>query len=117
MKPIKYSFSDARKIDQDTKVIYKYPTPTTMFDVGRMVVKGRHPQGATTFIIENDCSFVMYITKGTGRVFAGEQVFEVVAEDVVVVPARHKFAVEGDMEYITFDSPAFYPEQSQEITE
>jgi mannose-6-phosphate isomerase-like protein (cupin superfamily) len=116
MQPIKYSFSETRKIDQETKVIYKYPTPTRQFDIGRMVVKGRHPKDPKTFIIEGDCSFVMHITKGTGRVFAGDEIFDVVEEDVVVVPARHKFAVEGDMEYITFDSPAFYPEQSKEIT-
>jgi mannose-6-phosphate isomerase-like protein (cupin superfamily) len=59
----------------------------------------------------------MYVTKGTGQVFAGEETFEVKPEDVIFVPAKHKFAVEGDLEYITFDSPAFYPEQSKEITE
>jgi len=117
MQPTKYTFSDTKKIDLDTKIIYKYPTPTKLFDIGRMVVKGRHPKDPRTFILESDCSFVMYITKGSGRVFAGEETFDVQPEDVVFVTSKHNFAVEGDMEYITFDAPAFYPEQSSEITE
>lgn len=116
MRPIKYTFAQTDKIDLDTKVIYKYPTPTKLFDIGRMVVKGRHPKDADVFILEHECNFVMYILSGNGRVFAGGEVFKVKPEDVVFVPAKNKFAVEGDLEYITFDAPAFYPEQSEEIT-
>ena len=115
MKPIKYCSTDTNKIDLRTKVIYKYPTPTKSFDIGLMVVNGRHPENPKTFILETDCSFVMYITKGAGQVFVGEDIFKVESKDVVFVPANYKFAVEGDFEYITFDSPAFYPEQSTEV--
>ena len=115
MEPAKYSFDQARKIDQDTKLIYKYPTNTKQFDIGHMIVDGRHPIGVDKFILEHECSFIMYILKGSGRVFAGDQVFEVSPTDVVLVPANNKFAVEGKFEYITFDSPAFYPEQSEEV--
>jgi len=115
MEPKKYSINDVNKIDLGTKVIYKYPTPTKDFDIGHMVVNGRHPIDPATFIVENDCSFVMYVLSGNGKVYAGEQVFEVIAKDVVFVPAKNNFAVEGQLEYITFDSPAFYPEQSTEV--
>jgi mannose-6-phosphate isomerase-like protein (cupin superfamily) len=115
MEAKKYSVNDVKKIDLDTKIIYKYPTPTKDFDLGHMVVKGRHPVDPDTFIVENDCSFVMYILSGYGKVYAGGQEFDVTAKDVVFVPAKNNFAVEGEFEYVTFDSPAFYPEQSSEI--
>jgi mannose-6-phosphate isomerase-like protein (cupin superfamily) len=115
VKPMKYTPHQAKIIDLGTKVIYKYPTPTGKFDVGRMVVDGRHPAAADAFIVEHACSFIMYVTKGSGRVFAGDDVFDVLPEDVVFVPAEHQFAIEGTLEYITFDSPAFYPEQSEEV--
>lgn len=44
MKAIKYSASEVKKIDLDTKQIYKYPSPTKEMDIARMVVKGRHPK-------------------------------------------------------------------------
>jgi mannose-6-phosphate isomerase-like protein (cupin superfamily) len=115
MKPAKYSIEQTNTIDLGTKVIYKYPTPTKRFDVGRMVVNGRHPEDADAFLIEHVCSFVMYVTKGSGRVFAGDDTFDVESDDVVFVPAEHRFAVMGKLEFITFDSPAFYPEQSEEV--
>jgi len=115
MQPAKYTASDTRLIDLGTKVIYKYPTPTKDFDVGRMVVDGRHPAKPGSFIIEEACSFVMYVMHGRGTVYAGDQIFKVGPEDVVFVPKQHKFAVEGQFEYITFDAPAFYPEQTKEV--
>jgi mannose-6-phosphate isomerase-like protein (cupin superfamily) len=117
MKTCKYSSGDTSKIDLGTKIIYKYPTPTKLFDVGLMVVKGRHPEDPKTFILETDCSLVMYITTGAGHVFLGDDTFQMESKDVIFVPANHKFAVEGKFEYVTFDSPAFYPEQSTEITD
>ena len=116
MKPVKYTFDDTDEINLGTKVIYKYPTPTKDFDIGHMVVDGRHPADPDHYIIEHDCSFIMYILKGTGTVTAGDSTFNVKPKDVVVVPKENKFAVEGQLEYITFDNPAFYMEQSEEIT-
>jgi len=115
MKPIKYTRADAKVIDLKTKVIYKYPTPTRLFDIGKMVVHGRSPEGAGSFTFETDCDFVMYVTKGSGKVFAGEDVFDVIVDDVVIVPKGNKFAIEGDLEYITVDVPAFYAEQLTEV--
>src|SRR3990167_5786054 len=52
------------------------------FDIARMVVNGRHPEGENKFILEHECSFVIYVTKGFGKIFAGEDVFEVKVGDV-----------------------------------
>jgi mannose-6-phosphate isomerase-like protein (cupin superfamily) len=117
MKSVKYSSNEAKKIDLGTKVIYKYPTPTKDMDIGLMVVKGRHPKDEKTFILETGCQFVMYVTKGGGIVYSGEEKYEVKVGDVVFVPTNNKFAAEGDMEYVTVDCPAFYTEQSKEIVE
>jgi mannose-6-phosphate isomerase-like protein (cupin superfamily) len=58
---------------------------------------------------------VIYITKGSGIIYAGDEKYEVSVGDVVFVPTENKFAAEGDMEYVTVDTPAFYPEQSEEV--
>jgi mannose-6-phosphate isomerase-like protein (cupin superfamily) len=116
MKPQKFTAKQAKKIDLGTKLIYKYPTPTKEMDIARMVVKGRHPKGKNKYILEHECSFVIYVIKGKGQVFAGDELFRVKVGDVVFVPKENKFAVKGEMEYITVDVPAFYLEQSEEIT-
>ncbi len=115
MKPKKYTFEDTKKINLNTKIIYKYPTPTQLFDIARMVVKGRHPEDKNTFIIEEDCSFIIYVIKGKGTVYAGEKELKVSINDVVLVPKGNKFAIKGNLEYITVNVPAFYLEQSTEV--
>jgi len=115
MKAVKYSASEVKKIDLGTKQIYKYPSPTKDMDIGRMVVKGRYPKDPSTFIIEHEVSFVIFVIKGSGKIYVGDELFEIKVGDVVFVPSENKFAVEGDMEYITVDSPAFFPEQSEEV--
>lgn len=115
VKPEKYTFKDVRKINLGTKTIFKYPTSTKTMDVARMVVKGRHPEGKNKFVIEHDCSFAIYVINGKGKVYAGDQIYMIKPRDVVFVPKENKFAVEGNMEYITFDSPVFYVEQSEQV--
>lgn len=118
MKPIKYSSRESTTIDLRTKIIYKFPTQTKLFDLARMVVNGRHPENPKEFILESDCHFMVYVIKGSGKIYAGDGIFSVSTGDVVDVPRGNKFACEGkDFEYITFDVPAFYPEQSEIITE
>jgi mannose-6-phosphate isomerase-like protein (cupin superfamily) len=80
-----------------------------------MVVKGRHPKESNKFILEHACNFVIYVVKGEGKIYAGDETFEVKVDDVVFVPTDNKFAAEGEMEYITVDVPAFYIEQSEEV--
>lgn len=115
MKPKKYSSSETSKIDLGTKTIYKYPIAGKSLGIARMVIDGRHPKNKGTFIIEHKCQFIIYITKGSGIVYAGDEKFEVEVGDVVFVPTENKFATEGKMEYITVDNPAFFLEQSEEI--
>lgn len=118
MKTRYYPHTVAAKIDLGTKVIYKFPTRTKLFDLAHMVVNGRHPENDKEFIVEYDCHFMIYVIKGSGKIHAGGEKFSVSVGDAVDVPPGNKFAVEGKgLEYITFDVPAFYPEQSQIITE
>lgn len=116
MKAIKISEKDSKKIRLGAaKTIYKYELPTKLFDIAKMEVHGRHPENPTRVILEKDCNFVMYVTKGGGKYFINGEEIRVEEGDVVYVPAGSIFACEGDFEYITVDVPAYYPEQSEEV--
>jgi mannose-6-phosphate isomerase-like protein (cupin superfamily) len=115
MKSQKYSPQETNKIDLRTKVIFKYPTPIKEMDIAKMIINGRNPDSPGTFILEHGCDFVIYVLKGRGKVYAGEEIFSVRTGDVVFIPKENKFAMEGDFEYITVDSPAYYSEQAEEV--
>jgi len=118
MKPQKFTFEDTRKVNLGTKTIYKYPALSKLLELNYMIVNGRHPENKNEFIIEHDCQFIIYVTKGNGKIYAGDKIFNVKVGDTVYVPAKNKFAVEGKgLEYITVDSPAWYPEQAEVVSE
>ncbi|MCK5084621.1 MAG: hypothetical protein KAQ64_03135 [Candidatus Pacebacteria bacterium] len=114
MKPQKFTFKDTKKVDLKTKVIYKYPSLSRLLELNYMVVNGRHPEIENEYIIEHDCQFIVYVTKGSGKIYAGDEVFNVKIGDSVYVPIENKFAVEGTgLEYVTIETPAWYPEQAE----
>ena len=117
MRPQKFTFKDTEKIDLKTKVIYKYPSLSRLLELNHMIVNGRHPENKDEHVIEHDCQFIIYITKEAGKVYAGDEIFNVKTGDVVYVPTENKFAVEGNnFEYITIDTPAWYPEQAETVS-
>ena len=117
MKPAKFSFNQTNLVDLGTKKIYKYPFPTKLLSIAKMNVNGRHPTNKNKYILEHNCSFIIYVTKGKGKINAGEKIFNVIVGDCIFVPAENKFAVEGIIEYVTVDTPALYLEQSEEINQ
>ena len=118
MKPQKFTFEDTKKVDLKTKIIYKYPSLSRLLELNYMVVNGRHPENKNEYIIEHDCQFIVYVTKGSGKIYAGDEVFNVKASDTVYVPVENKFAVEGEgLEYVTVETPAWYPEQAEVVSE
>jgi len=117
MKPKKFTFKDARKVDLGTKVIYKYPTLSRLLELNHMKVNGRHPEKKDEYILEHDCQFIVYVIRGKGKIYAGDEVFSVKVSDAVYVPTENKFAAEGkNFEYITVETPAWYPEQAEIIS-
>lgn len=118
MKPRKFTFEDTKKVDLKTKVIYKYPSLSRLLELNYMVVSGRHPKNENEYIIEHDCQFIIYVTKGNGKIRAGGEIFDVKIGDAVYVPAENKFAAERkDFEYITVETPAWYSEQAEVVSD
>jgi mannose-6-phosphate isomerase-like protein (cupin superfamily) len=105
--------SDARIVDLGTKVILKYTAPDKLLEVNRMTLSGRNPKNLDHFIFETKVHFMVYVVKGKGKIYCDDEVFLVEEEDVVDIPINTRFAAEGtDFEYLTIESPAWFPEQA-----
>lgn len=108
----------AKIVDQGAKVIRKYTAPDKSLEINHMILNGRTPEKEETFLCETNVHFMAFVIKGNGKIYVGDEVFEVSEGDCVDVPAGTKFAAEGrDFEYITAETPAWYPEQSKIIEE
>lgn len=111
-KAILIKQSNAKKVDLGTKVITKYTSQDKKLEANHVKISGRHPEEKDQFIYETDCHFLVYVINGSGTIFCDDDKFEVTQGDVVDVPPKTKYAVEGDLEYLALDTPAWYPEQA-----
>lgn len=103
----------AKIVDLGAKIIRKYTAPDKQLEINYMVLSGRTPEKAGTFLCETKGHFMALVIKGKGKVFLDKEIFDVGDGDCVDVPAGTKFAAEGNFEYITAENPAWYPEQAQ----
>ena len=103
----------AKIVDKGTKRIKKYTAPDKSLEINHMILNGRTPEKEGTFLCETKVHFMVFIIKGEGKIYVGEEIYEIREGDCVDVPAGTKFAAEGyNFEYITVESPAWYPEQA-----
>jgi mannose-6-phosphate isomerase-like protein (cupin superfamily) len=107
----------AKIVDLGTKIIRKHTSEDKHLEINHMTLNGRTPEKVGTFLCETKVHFMVYVTKGSGKIFRGEDSFEVSEGDSVDVPPGVKFAAEGNFEYITAESPAWYVEQAQIVDE
>lgn len=106
--------NQAKIVEQKTKLIRKYTASDKQLEINHMVLNGRTPEKKGTFLCETKVHFMMLVIKGKGKIFLEDKAFEMSEGDCVDVPARTRFAAEGyDFEYITAESPAWYPEQAR----
>ncbi len=105
--------NEAKIVDQEMKVIRKYTAPDKSLEINHMILNGRTPDKEGQFLCETKIHFMAFVVKGNGKMYVGEEVFEVNEGDCVDVPAGTKFAAEGyNFEYITAETPAWYREQA-----
>ena len=103
----------AKIVDLGTKLIIKYTSEDRELEVNHMKISGRHPEVVGQFVYENEVHFMLYVTKGSGKVHCNKDVFEVQVGDVVDVPPKVRFAVEGEgFEYLALQTPAWSPGQA-----
>lgn len=103
----------AKLVDLGNKVIRKYIAPDKSMEINYMTVTGRNPENPHHFLLEKEVQFMMYVIKGTGTVFVGDEKHAVEVGDVIHVPKNTKFAIESEnLEYLAAETPAFYPEQA-----
>lgn len=108
----------AKVVDLGSKIIRKYTAIDKSLEINHMTIQGRHPEAENHFIFETDVAFMVYVLKGEGTIYVGEEELFVGPEDAVYVPKSTKYAVKSEhLEYITAESPAWFPEQAHIVDE
>ena len=110
--------SQAKIVDQGTKIIRKYTASDKQLEINHMILNGRTPEKEGTFLCETKLHSMVLVIKGKGKITCGDEIFDVEEGDCIDVPLNTKFAAQGyDFEYITVENPAWYLEQAKIVDE
>jgi hypothetical protein len=106
---------ESEVIDLGNKVFHKYTSPTHRFEVKKTVLNGRSPENPEKAYVETDCPFAIYILKGSGKICLDSVTTELKPEMVIYVLENTVWYIEGDIEYVVFNAPIWYPDQMKEV--
>ena len=106
--------SEAKIINKGSKTIRKYTAKDKQLEINHMILNGRTPEKEGEFLCETEIHFMVFVIKGKGKIFCGDNVFKVEKGDCIDVSKGTKFAAKGyDFEYITAENPAWFSEQAK----
>lgn len=100
-------------INQGKKIIRKYTAPDKQLEINHMILNGRTSEKEGEFMSETKIHFMTFVIRGNGKMYVGDEIFEVGRGDCIDIPPGTRFAAKGyDFEYITVENPAWYPDQA-----
>jgi mannose-6-phosphate isomerase-like protein (cupin superfamily) len=116
-KVTKATKADAAVIEPDATLrILEYPRLSKSLGFAHFEIDGRRPEGVGQAYIERDCTFVLYVLRGSGVMTVDGQEFELGPEDLVTVLPGTSWSLQGSLAYVVATTPPFYPEQVETIT-
>jgi mannose-6-phosphate isomerase-like protein (cupin superfamily) len=112
---VKFTQGDSYSVDDNTEITELFDAPEdSNFDAVVSEVDGYHPSGPRRKKIVNEKSQkAYYILEGSGKIFVGEEEFEVREGELVNVPRQTPHALEGTFRALIVTSPPFDPEDEE----
>ncbi len=89
--------------------VYEYPMKNSEMNIGVAEITHRYPDHG--YALNQKCSEMGYLVKGSGKLVTATQSVSLSAGDVVYIPHGEKYYWEGNMTVVLPATPAWHPEQ------
>lgn len=91
--------------------VYEYPMQNPEMNIGVAEIKNRYPDKG--YAVNQKCSEMGYILKGSGKLVTEAKEVPLSAGDVVYIPHGERYYWEGNITLVLPATPSWYPEQHQ----
>lgn len=91
----------------------EYPLGDKDINGAIIELNGRYPERGN--VVNLKCKELAYIIKGSGRLTVENKKTEIKEGDLVLISSGEKYFWEGDLVMFVPCTPAWYPEQHQEV--
>ncbi len=89
--------------------VYEYPMHNSEMNIGVAEITDRYPDEG--YAINDQCSEMGYILKGSGKLVTETGEVNLAVGDVVYIPHGERYYWEGNMTVVLPATPAWHPEQ------
>ncbi len=93
--------------------VYEYPMQNSELNIGVAEITHRYPEQG--YALNHHCSEMGYVLKGSGKLVTETTTVELAIGDAVYIPRGEKFYWEGTLTLLLPATPAWYPEQHENI--
>jgi mannose-6-phosphate isomerase-like protein (cupin superfamily) len=112
MKIIKKTQTSIHKNSENCTAI-EYPLGDKDINIAIIELNGRYPTKGR--VVNNKCKELSYILKGSGKITIEDTEIELNEGDTVLVEPKEKYYWDGNMTLVVPCTPAWYPEQHEEV--
>jgi len=98
-----------KKVPNPYCIVYEYPMGKSDINIGVAEIRGRYPESG--FAMNEECTEMGYVVKGSGRLVTEKRSITLGEGDVVYIPAGEKYYWEGEFTVVLPCTPAWYVAQ------
>ena len=110
----KISRQEVKRIEaSDFCTITEYPLGDKDINASIAKINGRYPEKGR--VVNTECKELVYVIEGGGKVVVEGEEYGFEKGDVLLIESGEKYYWEGDMEIFMPCTPAWYPEQHEEV--
>ena len=102
-----------RHKNSDSCISTEYPLDDKNIDISIVRIKGRYPD--RNRVVNRKCKELVYIMKGSGEITIEEKTITLKKGDTILIEPEEKYYWKGNMTLVVSCSPAWYPEQHENI--
>ena len=95
-----------KKVPNSQCIVYEYVMGKSDINIGVAEIKGRYPESG--FAVNQECTEMGYVMKGSGKLVTDEQSVILKEGDVVYIPAGERYYWEGNFTVVLPCTPAWH---------
>lgn len=99
----------AQHKNSDNCIIYEFSTDSDLINFAISKITARYPE--TGLATNTECSEIVYIQDGQGKIVINEIEYNLEAGDVILISPNERYYWDGEMTLHISCTPAFKPEQ------
>ncbi|MBT5021440.1 hypothetical protein HOK51_00515 [Candidatus Woesearchaeota archaeon] len=102
-----------KKTNSTSCVVEEYKFNKKNASLAKATIKGRYPEKG--FAVNDECDMIYYALSGTCEIHYKDNIYKISKGDACLIEKKNMYWVEGTIELLIFNSPAWHINQYRQL--